>query len=858
MKLISCYIENFGALKQREIKFEKNLTSICEENGYGKTTIASFLEAMFYGMEPDRSNKKDFGMRRHFNPFAGGKFGGYAVFSIGRDRYKIERYFDASSETRDSLTVYKNDERFEGFGGKIGEKIFGIDKQSFERTIFIDSREIEITSTGSISAKLNNFVEGSTDDTNTEKALARLKEKAKEYKKERAGANDRISNEQQKVREIEEGISNAEKIKESLPGKYKQLSDLEQEDKKLSQKAKAQQKTALELKDWERYDGFTEEAERAAGVIEKLKLRYWGSVPSSDEISGIKETISKKEILEERIAKSLSQEEKKELSLLQKKYEDRMPTESEISDISEKIVLLAQKESDISSREAIPPTENEIALRKRFENHVPTEKEIKQIDDAIGEYEIAEKAYQETPDYIFEVAGHSSSAPQSSKKKYLITAIIAAIIAVVGIGVLFVQTIPGVILLVAGAACLLATGFIYLNKKASVNTSDATQRINPEKTEKERIKNGAEMKVRILLAPYGYSSDKNINALVEKLKSDLEEYNGLVTADGKKDKELAEKKTECEKLGREIADYFKAYGFTEGTLRVRLSALQKEINSYIQLKNTSDRVEKQKKEDKNRLAELESKIQEFCAKYHIDEPLTEDKIDELEKDVKDYTLADSKYNDNFNKAKKLKEEKNLNVRPVKLEDNESQSLEDDTNQLQQQIHKLKQEISDCETQAEELDNLNAELEKHKELLNKYIEKHRLLDLTQKYLKEADKRLKDKYIAPIKNKFVSYAELLESALGKKVTITPSFEIRYEHSGQEYSEKHLSAGQRRICAFCLRMALIENMYAEEKPFIILDDPFANLDRNHMDRVKDMLKKLSEKLQLVYFTCHESRAI
>lgn len=857
MKLISCYIENFGAIKQKEIKFEKNLTSICEENGYGKTTIASFLEAMFYGMESDRSNKKDFGMRRHFNPFAGGKFGGYAVFSIGRDRYKIERYFDASSETRDSLTIYKNDERFEGFGDKIGEKIFGIDKQSFERTIFIDSREIEITSTGSISAKLNNFVEGSTDDTNTDKALARLKEKAKEYKKERAGANDRISNEQQEVLKIKDRISNSETIMKSLPEKYKQLSELEQEDKKLSQKANAQQKTALELKDWERYDGFMDEAERATGVIEKLKLKYGGSVPSSDEISGIKKTISEKEILEKQIAKSLLQEEKDELSLLQKKYEGRMPTESEISDKREKIVLLAQKKSEISSREAISPTENEIALRKRFENHVPTEKEIKQLDDAVGEYEIAEKAYQETPDYIFEVAGHSSSAPQSSKKKYLITAIIAAIIAVVGIGILFVQTIPGVILLVAGAACLLATGFIYLNKKASVNTSDATQRINPEKTEKERIKNSAEMKVRILLAPYGYSSDKNINILVEKLKSDFEEYNRLVSADGKKDEALAEKKAECEKLGKEIDDYFKAYGFMEGVLRVRLSDLQNEINRYIQLKNIAASVEERKKGEKNRLAEVENKIQEFCAKYHIVEPLT-DKIGELEKDVTNYTLANSNYNDNINKAKQWKKEKNLNVRPVKHEDNESQSLEYDIDQLKQRISRLKQEISDCETEAEKLDYFNAELENHKELLNKYIEKHRLLELTQECLRDADKNLKDKYIAPIKNKFVSYAELLESAIGEKVTMTPSFEIRYEHSGQEYSEKHLSAGQRSICAFCLRMALIENMYAEEKPFIILDDPFANLDRKHMDRIKDMLKKLSEKLQQVYFTCHESRAI
>ena len=131
-------------------------------------------------------------------------------------------------------------------------------------------------------------------------------------------------------------------------------------------------------------------------------------------------------------------------------------------------------------------------------------------------------------------------------------------------------------------------------------------------------------------------------------------------------------------------------------------------------------------------------------------------------------------------------------------------------------------------------------------------------LTSEFLKEADKRLKDKYIAPIKNNFLGYAELLEDTLGEKVTMTPSFELRYERNGIERSEKHLSAGQRSICAFCFRMALIENMYTEEKPFLILDDPFVNLDQKHMDRVKTMLKKLSEKMQLIYFTCHESRAI
>ena len=90
------------------------------------------------------------------------------------------------------------------------------------------------------------------------------------------------------------------------------------------------------------------------------------------------------------------------------------------------------------------------------------------------------------------------------------------------------------------------------------------------------------------------------------------------------------------------------------------------------------------------------------------------------------------------------------------------------------------------------------------------------------------------------------------------MTPSFRLRFEQNGIERSDLHWSAGQRSLCAFCFRMALLENMYPGERPFLILDDPFVNLDAAHMDRVRQVLQKLSEKWQLIYFTCHESRAI
>ncbi len=856
MKLISCYIENFGAITKREIIFDKNLTSICEENGSGKTTLASFLEAMFYGMSSDRANNKDFGMRRHYNPFTGGKFGGNVVFSSGEDVYKIERFFDDKSETKDSLAVYKNGEPCNDSGYAAGEKIFGIDKSSFERTIFIDAKEIEIASTGSINAKLNNFVEGTTDDTNTEKALERLKEKGKEYKKAKSG-NDLISAEKNYILKLNEKIYNVENIKAGLPKKYEMLSESEEELKSLRQIQEKGRERALEVKDWEQYDELISDSERAKRIIDEIKSRYPGGIPSFDELSDINKEISAKRTLEWQTSKALSPDQVQTLSRLQNKYAHRHPAETEIGDIKSKMSMLTKAEAEINSAENIKPKSHEIELRKKFENHTPDEKELAQINAAFIEYERAEKAYAETQDYIVERADPLSSAHKDSRK-YLIIAIIAAIIVVAGIGVLFAQTIAGVILIVAGALCLLATGFVYLNKKASAPVSGSVQRINPEKAAKERIKYSAESALQRLLAPYGYPQDtEDIRYAVRSLNKDLEKYNELVRADDENAASLAVKKAECERLGREISDYFSAYDITEGDFGKRLDDLRSELDEYAMLKGMANNYDIQNKEAEEKLAEHKSAIDKFCAKYGFDIQII-DHIRELEDDVKNYGHAMRDYSESVRKANLLKAEKKLDVRPVAREGDEEEITEEKIKSVSKIISALNLEISNDETEAERLEDLYAEKQQHTELLEKYKYDYDILTKTADFLKAADRRLKDRYIAPIKNKFVKYAGLLEKTLGEKVTMTSNLEISYERNGEERSEKHLSAGQRSICAFCFRIALIDNMYAEEKPFLILDDPFLNLDRKHMDKVKEMLKNLSTEMQLIYFTCHESRAI
>ena len=101
-------------------------------------------------------------------------------------------------------------------------------------------------------------------------------------------------------------------------------------------------------------------------------------------------------------------------------------------------------------------------------------------------------------------------------------------------------------------------------------------------------------------------------------------------------------------------------------------------------------------------------------------------------------------------------------------------------------------------------------------------------------------------------------MIESIIGEKIEMSKDFEIYYESNGQNRSEKHFSSGLRSICALCFRLALLENMYLEHKPFIILDDPFVSLDEKHIEKVKELITLLSKNMQIVYFTCHQSRKI
>ena len=107
-------------------------------------------------------------------------------------------------------------------------------------------------------------------------------------------------------------------------------------------------------------------------------------------------------------------------------------------------------------------------------------------------------------------------------------------------------------------------------------------------------------------------------------------------------------------------------------------------------------------------------------------------------------------------------------------------------------------------------------------------------------------------------FDTYLEMLVGDAAPDSMLDDSFEVRLQGGGQTRTMESFSRGWRDAVQFCVRLALTDAMYAEgEAPFLLLDDPFVNLDDARLEAARKMLERLKEKYQIIYMVCQKERA-
>lgn len=125
------------------------------------------------------------------------------------------------------------------------------------------------------------------------------------------------------------------------------------------------------------------------------------------------------------------------------------------------------------------------------------------------------------------------------------------------------------------------------------------------------------------------------------------------------------------------------------------------------------------------------------------------------------------------------------------------------------------------------------------------------------LNQAKDNLSNSYVGEVERGFKEYASsLLEQELGH-VMVDKDLKLYIDEQGAAREVGSFSAGMVDSILLCMRLSLVDALFTKEKPFLILDDPFVNLDDDHTKRALEILEKISQNHQILYLVCNRSRS-
>ena len=264
MKIISVHVQDFGKLHDVKLPLNDGINVIKNSNGFGKTTMASFIRAMLYGFTYRSSG----GVKDHtrFAPWQNTRrFGGSMVVSHDGQTYRIERFF-GTSKAQEMLTV-TNDKTGKALDiGDVqpGEYFLGLTADSYDRSAYFPQEAVSLASNDNFDSKLANLVENSSDDYD------KIQNKLREYKKSLRHATgrggkiceleDRLGALHQQQREQERAKNRAaeiEKVLQEIAEEKQELLNIQQQHKRtqaelqreiaVSQPSPEQQRNAARL-----------------------------------------------------------------------------------------------------------------------------------------------------------------------------------------------------------------------------------------------------------------------------------------------------------------------------------------------------------------------------------------------------------------------------------------------------------------------------------------------------------------------------------------------------------------------------------------------------------------------------------
>ncbi|MDO5410465.1 MAG: AAA family ATPase [Lachnospiraceae bacterium] len=919
MKLLECNIINYGCLHNFSMEFEQGIHSINRPNGWGKTTLVSFLCAMLYGLDSTTRRSIRENERKHYQPWQGGIFGGSLEFEASGKQYRVERTF-GRREREDTFKLYdrKTLQPSQDYSCNLGLELFGIDKAGYLQSTCVSQERHSSGYSDTLTARLIGISESAEDIRQYEQAIDSIEKALHFYVK--TGNRGEIASLRR------EADAADRKLHEALLA-CSQLSDLENRLLKLTQEkeqtkrqleeirsritAHAQQEVRLH------YNTLKQQLHQAEEALEQAEDFFHDQLPEEADIEQYLQLCSQLFLLEQqKQQKSLNELQQQEYAFLQTFFETAESPAESFSDSADKnnenSIFTPQqqrllKESALYQAEAAflcddaMPKDNVFMLSG---DELPDTADIQEARQLFLQYQgfcnrknecttlaaAAEEQLQRTQKALEE----EKTAVFACKEKLqlpLIFAFLITLAAGFSIG-FFVSAAAGFIVALAGF-CL--TGFIAYyrlkpqsaidrqavpsgsdkNSQGSARTVSMEQRTSYETDSTFHTKAAARFQSQITETQERLDSiNSTCSALTAKADFCAEKLLELsirlqLPVNGSDN--LSENFLSLlDHLQQQIEQYHlirqKQYEHYKKQ-RIFYEQLRQNYNNYTDLFKQLKRIEQ-------KLDDIRQDIRQYLSPYYPAAAQTsasglESQLHRLSLQLADYKklladllLATRNLNSFLQEHPDFKQEDRQTdptthaAAPLSVLQEQEALTQEQSSSCVEQISKLKPQLEQLQVTADSVHLLEEKKNRLTEQISDYEKRYRILSLTEDYLKKARHNLTESYLRSIEKHFQEYARFSEKKELQQARMGADFHMLIPVEGILRETDWFSQGTRDLIDLCVRLAIIKDLFQAEPPFLILDDPFVNLDEENTSQLASILQKMSGEWQILYFTCHSSR--
>ena len=816
MKLLALHVENFGTLHQLDDSFNDGLNTRLYPNGWGKSTLAVFIKAMLYGLPQTTQRSLIANERKRYAPWQGGVFGGSLDVEVGGVPYRIERTFGvkAAEDTLRVVSLQSGHEVDEPWAKEVGLALFGVDADAYERSTYLSQRPDEYTKDGAlgIHTKLNRLVDATDDIANYDTAMTAL-DKRRQYYRLLKGEGGVIFQNRQRLDGIQRNIDLAAARLQSLDECRTRIREIEgriSEERQALDRLEQSERELHRLGEaeavWERIKAVQNEIEQLQQEHLAVCREMGGDLPDENLLISLEQAADRQQALKISLARLEGDEgQRTEYAALVAALGTDVPS----ADAQDRLRQTAQDYHSAASR--ITDTERQEALG--------TAEELSADEQLRRARALCDKPERDTAQETADKARRPVSLP---------------ILTLVGGGLLTLALLLASLLLpsllIAAAAALLLTALLTLvvssrQRERARHLSEVRAQEAQAQDLTARLLQEAEARLAFTrawhsLAPGLECPDaKQAYFSTERLLGRLERLSQLQSTMKQREAGLSSVNEQLTALDQAVRRLLAPMPGAPAQARQAAQWLGERLQRHADLTA--------------RLASKTNQLNELKAQYADDSVLI--------------ALTERVQNES--------EAIDLTARRATLA-GERERAQTALDQDVQQLAAQRQLCERLEGSREELD----ELESERDTLIELIERQELsLDAivsAQKYLKQAKEALSGRYLTAMKERFAAYMRELSGNEALDFTMNTRFEVSLRVMGSGRDTDSFSVGTRDLIAFCQRLSLVDAMFEGERPFLILDDPFTNLDDATLQAAQALVDRLSERYQLIYLSCHSGR--